>query len=366
MPKSKAAKPEHDDRLGAMFIAKAALTLVGVAVIQLALCGAYLGAFHSLQAKDIPISVIGAQQVVEPLAKTIEQNSNGAYKVSVVASWDEALQQIKEQRSYGAYMPGSARAGQDSTVIVASAASQALAKSIPESLAPVSTSLHTKQNVTDVAELPSGDNRGLGIFYTAFAWVFGGYLAAAALGIIRGERAFTKRNALLRIGGLLVFSAATSLAVAAIAVYGFEVFTDGYWQLVGIGTLATFATSLAASVVIALVGTLGTALVILFFVILGNPASGGTVAMPLIGDGPWQWFNHLLPTGIGVDAIRSSLYFGNTNIGTPILALVIYLVVGAALLLLVGHFRGSVSFYASEIAREENEKNQTRKTPKTN
>lgn len=335
------------------FIIKAIFTLVGVAILQLALTGAYLIAFHSPQAKDVPISVVGTQDSVGALAETIQQSSNGAFKVEVVATRDEAEQLIKQQRSYAAYIPGSAVASQDSTVIVASASSQSLASSIPQSLASVSASLRTDQAVVDIAELPSGDSRGLSIFYTAFAWVFGGYLAAAALGVIRGGRKFTRRNAALHILAYTIFSVVTSLAVASVAVYGVHAFAGGFWNLVGIGILSTLATALAASVVIALIGTLGTAFVILFFVILGNPASGGTIAMPLIGDGPWQWFNHLLPTGIGVDAIRSSLYFDNTNIAKPLISFALYVGVSGLLLLTIGRFKGSVSFYVSEILAEE-------------
>jgi hypothetical protein len=45
----------------------------------------------------------------------------------------------------------------------------------------------------------------------------------------------------------------------------------------------------------------GTALVILLFVILGNPAAGGAFARPLL-PGFWATVGGLLPPGAGVDS----------------------------------------------------------------
>jgi hypothetical protein len=352
MARPKNTKQSHTTLLERTFVVKVIFTLIGVALIQLALCSSYLAAFHAPHAKDVPISVVGSGPAVQAIATSIRQNSNGAYKTSIVPTREEAEKQIRQQHSYAAYIPGSPYTGQTATVIIASASSQSLASSIPGSLVAVSANMHISQTVSDIAPLPSGDNRGLSIFYTAFAWVFGGYLAAAALGVIRGDRAFTKRNALLRIGALAIFSAVSSLTVAAIAVHGVHAFDHGYWTLVGVGALATLATAIAASVIIALVGTLGTAVVILFFVVLGNPASGGTIAMPLVGGGPWNWFNHILPTGIGVDAIRSGLYFNSTNLARSLWSCIGYIGIGSFLLLSIGQFKGSMSYYAAEIAEE--------------
>lgn len=333
------------------FIIKVVGTVLGVLFLQLALGASYLIAFHAPKAHDVPVAVVGPTEQVDQLAKIVESESNGAYKVSVIDTVDNATKQIQEQKIYAAYVPGAAKSQQSANVIVASAASQSLAQSIPQSFQAISTKLQTGQTTTDIAPLPENDSRGLGMFYTAFTWVFGGYLAAAALSIVRGQRAFTFRNALVRLAGFVVFAFLGSAFMALIATQGVGVFSgDFYWQLVGLGTLTTTATALAACAIISAIGTVGTGVVIILFVILGNPASGGVVPLSLVGNGPWQWFAHILPTGAAIDAIKSAVYFSGANLLQYLQVLAIYCVVGMVAILTLGLRKTTISYYESQIA----------------
>jgi len=76
-------------------------------------------------------------------------------------------------------------------------------------------------------------------------------------------------------------------------------------------------------------------LVILVFVILGNSASGGPFARPLLPEF-WRTIGGVLPPGASVDLSRSALFFDGARIAGPILVLAAWSVFGVALALALG------------------------------
>ena len=76
-------------------------------------------------------------------------------------------------------------------------------------------------------------------------------------------------------------------------------------------------------------------LVILVFVILGNSASGGPFARPLL-PGLWRTIGGVLPPGASVDLSRSALFFGGARIAGPVLVLVGWAALGTLLALALG------------------------------
>ena len=79
----------------------------------------------------------------------------------------------------------------------------------------------------------------------------------------------------------------------------------------------------------------GTGLVILVFVILGNAASGGPFARPLL-PGLWRTVGGVLPPGASVDLARSALFFDGARIAGAILVLVGWTALGTALAVAFG------------------------------
>jgi hypothetical protein len=102
-----------------------------------------------------------------------------------------------------------------------------------------------------------------------------------------------------------------------------------------IGALTIFASGAATGGIQAAAGPLGTGLVILVFVILGNAASGGPFARPLL-PGLWRTIGGVLPPGASVDLARSALFFDGARIAGPILVLVAWAVFGTALAIAFG------------------------------
>lgn len=350
------------------YTALAALTLVGVALIQLSLAAAYLAAFHAPKAHQLRIAVVGQQAQVKTIAQTIDSKSDGAYKTEIVAQYDTAVHQLKKQAVYAVYTPTFPA----SKITIASANGKSVSQATATALETIDANyqqqvrLALKANpatataasapivtpvVTDIAALPAGDSSGLALFYVGFSAVFGGYLVAVALNLVRGKRVFTRRNAYIRAAGFAVFSIVTSLFVALIATHGVHAMAShDYWAIAGVVALTTFGVSMLASALISLLGIFGTALVILLFVVLGTPASGGTVPLGLTGAGPWHALAPYLPTGASVSALRQVVYFEGTDVVRHLLVPIVYSVVGLVALLAIGSPKSSISAYEKEIA----------------
>jgi hypothetical protein len=115
----------------------------------------------------------------------------------------------------------------------------------------------------------------------------------------------------------------------------FGVFSGHVVALCAIAALTIFASGAASAGIQAAVGEAGTALVILVFVILGNAASGGPFARPLL-PGLWRAIGGLLPPGASVDLARSALFFDGARIAGPVFVLVAWAALGTALALAFG------------------------------
>ena len=74
---------------------------------------------------------------------------------------------------------------------------------------------------------------------------------------------------------------------------------------------------------------------ILLFVILGNAASGGPFARPLL-PGLWRTIGGVLPPGAAVDLSRAALFFDGARIAGPILVLAGWAAFGTAVLVALG------------------------------
>jgi hypothetical protein len=115
----------------------------------------------------------------------------------------------------------------------------------------------------------------------------------------------------------------------------FGVFAGHVVALCAIGALTVFASGAATAGIQAAAGPAGTGLVVLLFVILGNTASGGPFARPLL---PWLWrtIGGVLPPGASVDLSRAALYFDGARIVGPVLALFAWAVFGTVLAVALG------------------------------
>src|SRR5262249_46021071 len=136
--------------------------------------------------------------------------------------------------------------------------------------------------VTDVKPLPEKDPNGTAIFYAMIAWVFGGYIASTLIGLVGSPRSRSTRRAAARLGAVAGYSVIAGILSVVLLRASFDVFGGHVVALSAIAILTIFASCAATAGIQSALGPAGTGLVILTFVILGNPASGGPFARPLL------------------------------------------------------------------------------------
>ena len=302
------------------------LVLVPALVLMLAFAFFYVGAFHDPTPHHVPVAIVGPPGLATQLSGLPGDPLDARH----VSSRSDALSQIDDREVYGAYEPVTNR------LFVASAANRATAVALEQRFNLLAAAQDRPAvHVTDVRPLPLKDPNGTAAFYAVVAWMFGGYIAATLIGLIGNPRSSSRRRATARIGALAGFGVVGGILSVVMLRATFDVFSGHVVALCAIAALTIFASGAATAGIQAAAGPAGTGLVILVFVILGNSASGGPFARPLL-PGLWRTIGGVLPPGASVDLARSALFFAGARITGPILVLVVWAVLGTLLALALG------------------------------
>jgi len=299
--------------------------VLAVSAVSLLFVTSYAGALHEPRAHGIPIAVTA--QV--PAAAAARLDATEAFTVTRVADEAAARQRIDERKAYGAVL--ATPSGVE--VLAAPAASPAVATVLQTDLAAQLGRGGRPATVRVVHPLPASDGRGLVAFYLAVGWVVGGYLGATLFGLAFGTTPARHRVA-LRLGGLVALGLVVGLGGALIA-SGIAGYDQGLLVMTLGGVLTVLAVGAATVGFQSLLGLGGTGLAILIFVIVGNPSGGGPYATELL-PGFWRVLGPLLPPGAATTLVRDAAYFPEASIAGPVLVLVAWTVVGAALALAIG------------------------------
>jgi hypothetical protein len=303
-----------------------ALALFPALVLMLAFAFFYVGAFHEPTPHNVPLAVVGPPTA----AAQLNRLPGVPLDARQASSRADALSQINDRKVYGAYDAGTNR------LFVASAANRATAVALEQVFDRVAAAQNRPAvRVTDVKPLPLSDPNGTAAFYAVIAWVFGGYIGATLIGLIGNARSTSRRRAAARVGALAAFAVVAAILSVVMLRVCFDTFSGHVVAMCAIGALTIFAGGAATAGIQAAAGPAGTGLVILVFVILGNSASGGPFARPLL-PGLWRTIGGLLPPGAAVDLARSALFFGGARIAGPILVLAVWALLGTALALALG------------------------------
>ncbi|MFI0987744.1 hypothetical protein [Streptomyces exfoliatus] len=286
---------------------------------------AYLGAFHAPEAHDLRVDVVGSGPTAQVLAQTLHDKGDGALDVRTVADRAAAITALREQDSYGAYVPG-----EKPELLVASASSDTSAMAVEKVFTKVAAAQDAPLKVTDVAPVASGDPTGQGVFFLLVALSIGAYASVAVIG---GAGAVLP----LRIRALL--AAGMSLVVSLIG----TLFAGPLFHLVdqGLGGVWALSWLYAAGILLVGVGlhtflrrwtTLG---VMVLFVMLNFTSSGG-IYRPELQPGFFGAL-HAFWNGAGfVEGVRAHVYFGGHALGGHVLVLVLWLLAGIALVVAAG------------------------------
>jgi hypothetical protein len=302
------------------------LVLLPALVLMLAFAFSYVGAFHDPTPHNVRVAVIGPPAA----AAQLDHLPGDPLDARVSPSRADALSQIDDREVYGAYDVATGR------LYVASAANRATAVALEATFDRVAAARGARAvPVTDVKPLSPKDPNGTAIFYAVIAWVFGGYIASTLLGVIGSARSRSHARGAARIGALAGFAVVAGVLSVVLLRASFGVFAGHVAAMCAIAALTIFASGAATAGIQAAAGPAGTGLVILVFVILGNAASGGPFARPLL-PGVWRTIGGVLPPGAGVDLGRSALFFDGARIAGPILVLAAWGVAGTALYVALG------------------------------
>jgi hypothetical protein len=303
-----------------------ALVLLPATVLMLAFAFFYVGAFHDPSPHQVPVAVVGPASV----AAQLNQLPGDPLDARQASSRSDALSQIDDRKVYGAFEPAANR------LFVASAANRATAVALEQTFNLIAGAQNRPAvRVTDVKPLPPKDPNGTAAFYAVVAWMFGGYIAATLIGLIGSPRSTSSRRAAARIGALAGFAVVSGIVSVVMLRASFDVFSGHVVAMCAIAALTIFASGAATAGIQAALGPAGTGLVILVFVILGNSASGGPFARPLL-PGLWRTIGGVLPPGASVDLSRSALFFDGARIAGPIVVLLVWAILGALLALALG------------------------------
>jgi hypothetical protein len=303
-----------------------AIVLFPALVLMLAFAFSYVGAFHDPTPHNVPVAVVGPPAV----AAQLDSLPGDPLDARQASSRSDALSQIDDREVYGAYEATTNR------LFVASAANRATAIALGATFNRIAAAQRRPAvRVTDVKPLPPNDPNGTAAFYAVIAWVFGGYIGATLIGVIGTPRSRSRKRATARIGALAGFGVVAGVLSVVMLRASFDVFSGHVVALCAIAALTIFASGAATAGIQAAAGPAGTGLVILVFVILGNAASGGPFARPLL-PGLWRTIGGVLPPGAGVDLSRAALFFDGSRIAGPILVLVGWAALGTAVLIALG------------------------------
>ena len=303
-----------------------ALALIAVVALQLLFALSYIAAFHDPSPHEVPLAVTApTQQAAGQVAAQLEKEGGDAVATTVVGDAAAARARVLDRHDVAALVVG---AKKKDKLLIASAAGVSQAQAIEQQVRDAESRQGRTLAVTDLAKLPQADSRGVTPFYLVLVMAFGGYLGVTVLGLLANPAASRGRRALERLGAMAVYAVVSGVLVTLLARAAFGLLEGHVVAVAAATSLVGYATAAVAVTLQALLGTAGTGAVILLFVVVGNPTSGGAVPYdflptPLATVGPY------LVNGAGVDLVRNLVYFDAHAIARPLLVLAVWAVLGS-------------------------------------
>ncbi|MFC4603803.1 hypothetical protein [Rhodococcus kronopolitis] len=306
--------------------------VAGILLLQLGFITSYVAAFHQPTPHDIPIAVVAEAGLPAGIDQQVADRLNAIdsrpVEARVAANTFEARNLIDSREIMGAYVVSAS--GTD-TLITASAAGSSAATALEAIFTEADAAEHRTFVVRDEVPVGVHDNRGLSGFYLAIGWVVGGYLLAAAIGLLIGAPR-TRREAWTHTAVMAGYALVSGFLGALVTTNLLGTFTGHLLPLSLLGAGVVFATGMFTMGLRAVVGILAVPLAILIFVVLGNPSAGGAFGSNVL-PGFYAAIGRWITPGAGTEGVRSIVYFGGTGIGQPSLTLVGYAVAGTAALI---------------------------------
>lgn len=305
---------------------------LGVLALQLGFITSYVAAFHQPTPRNIPIAVVAEPGLPDGLSRQVADGLDGLdghpVQTRIASSTSEVRSLLADREVMGGYVVASA--GPD-TLITASAAGSSAASALESVFAQVDAAQGRTFVVRDEVPVGAHDNRGLSGFYLSIGWVVGGYLLAAAIGLLIGAPR-TLREAGVHTALMAGYALTSGFLGALVTAELLGTFTGHLLPLALLGAGVVFATGMFTMGLRAALGILAVPLAILIFVVLGNPSAGGAFGsnvLPTFYAAIGRW----ITPGAGTEGVRSIVYFHGTGITQPVVTLALYALAGVAVVL---------------------------------
>ncbi|MEU7184654.1 ABC transporter permease [Streptomyces sp. NPDC039022] len=312
---------------------------------------AYLGAFAHPEPHHLPVAVVGSGSPAQVLAQSISDKAHGGLDVRTVGDRAEAVDQLKHQEIFGAYVmdahaagsgaPAGASGGAPASkgggasaakngagakaapeLMVATAGSDTTATVVQKIFTPVAAQQGTPLKVTDVAPPSEDDPTGQGLFFLMVAISIGSYASVAVIGGA-GAVLPIRLRAALAVGTSFVVSILGTLFAGPV----FHLVDHGLWGLWAMAWLYSAGILLIGTGLHTFLKRWTTLGVMALFVMLNFTSAGG-VFRPELQNGFFASL-HAFWNGAGfVEGTRSHVYFDGNGLAGHVWTLVLWLIVG--------------------------------------
>lgn len=284
----------------------------------------YLGAFHAPNPHNVQVAVVGDSAQQKVFAQTLQDKSNGALNVRTVADVQEAKDLVARRELVAAYGTEDSTA----TLYASSAASETSLNIAQKIFMGIAFDQGMKFHISDVVPTGEQDATGQGLFFLLVALSIGGYASAVPLAGFMGKVKLPTRFALAAVAAAVVASIALLVAGPL-----YEIIESSYASIWMISWLYSFGITLFGLGLHPMLLHWTTPTLTLCFVALNFTSSGG-IFQPAMQPAFYGALNSFWNGAGWLHAVQSLVYFPDAAFGMDILRLLIWLVPGAALMVL--------------------------------
>lgn len=284
----------------------------------------YLGAFHAPTPNNVQVAVVGDSAQIKVFAQSLQDKADGALNVRTVADAQTAKELVAQREIVTAYETKDSTA----TLFASSAASETSLNIAQKIFMNLAFEQNQRFHIEDVVPTGEQDTTGQGLFFLLVALSIGGYASAVPLAGFMGK---------VKLPIRFLMAAVAAAVVATIAV----VIAGPVYQIINSHFAGIWLISWVYAAGITLLG-LGlhpllrhwtTPALTLCFVALNFTSSGG-IFQPEMQPGFYGALNTFWNGAGWLHAVQTLVYFPDQALGMDILRLILWLVPGAALIIL--------------------------------
>jgi Protein of unknown function (DUF3533) len=301
---------------------------LGVLVAVFALVSSNVAANHSPKAHGLPIGLVGTSAVANAARAELARAAPGAFAVHAYRTLTSARTAVLHRSVYGAFQPVPSP-----VLLVASAASPPVSVLLQRTFARAASRSGRTLAVRDLVPLPTSDSSAATSFSLVLSLIIAGLASTTVVYLLTRQRPEAFRVVLTVAIGVcagLITVLITNVLVGAYPGHFFAV-----W---GVATLFVLAVGMPIAAFQLIFGIAGTAIGAILFLVIGNPASGGSSAPELL-PGFWRTLSQILPPGAAVTSMRDVVYFHGHGSAHALIVLAVYTVLGAAVAMIVYRLR---------------------------